>query len=188
VPGPLWEQVAYEERDIVPGWYRCCGYPVAVVVLGGLTAMCVVVYRTAGPAGGWILIICTSLVILQAFVYDIPRHIVADHAGVVVRFSWLPVTVRLPWGEIACARVCNPWEVNTWGIVPLGPVWWDGRLRAWLLDCTFRWLLTARGSWHQRRRGVFIEMSSGRRFWVGSNHPEELLRAAEIGTGRSFTT
>jgi len=181
------EDVIYQARDAFPIWYWVCEYTVGITLMTALGALCVVVYQSAGPVAGWILIVFTSLIPLRGLICDNLRSMVATHAGLTVKFRPLPVRVHLLWHDVASATIGSPYE-DCRGITGLGPLWWHAGLRTWLLDCPLRWLLTARGSWHQRRRGVFIEMSSGRRFWVGSNHPEELLRAAEIGTGRSFTT
>lgn len=180
------EGVLFEERWRLPIGCSLAAYAVGALSLAAMCALCVAVYQGAGPAGGWILIGATLVVVVNGLASGAPRAIVADLTGLSITFRPLPIRVYLAWQDVASAWVTNPWE-SGWGIWDAGPVWWHRRLRAWLLDDPARWLFGGRGSWQQRRCGVLFEMRSGRRFWVGSNSPADLLRAAEIATGRTFT-
>jgi hypothetical protein len=191
------ECVIYEES--LPGWYVLCGYGVSAVALAALAAFCVIVYRSAGPVGAGIVIVFASLTQLLGGNVG-PTQVVAGLTALTIKLAWLPVRVRIAWRDVASAWVCNPWRLEcAHQVWPVGPLRWHAGMRAWLLDDAFRWVLTARGPWHHRlagvlfhtfsadRTGVLLEMRSGRRIWIGSGRPEELFRAAEIGTGRSFT-
>ncbi len=141
---------------------RCSRY--LLHTLAGIACVLTIaaLFHAGTALAGWLM---AFAVLLAAFAVAYTFRLVTEvrDGELCVRFPFLLpfVTIRLPLADVRTAEVRNynaVLEYGGWGL----RFGWKG------------WAFNARGN-----RGVQLVMASGRRILIGSQRPEELLRAIE---------
>jgi hypothetical protein len=175
------EGLYFAEEQRFPAWIRVL-VVLPVVVLG------VAVVALAGAAPPVALALCVPLVlllVLAALHFVIRLVTTLDRDGFHVRVvpvGWSLLPRRMAQKDVAVGDI-REWEIRTYDSLRDREYWgWH----LWGLGAAKggRYVYIMRPSGPTRGRGVQLDLGTGERLLIGSQHPDKLVAALDLVTSR----